>query len=82
MMALAPAIGRQRAHEIVYRAAMRAVESGLRLEDILQQDSEITTHLSSERLRAALNPLAYSGLSAEFVDRVLAAVGYGSDAGA
>jgi 3-carboxy-cis,cis-muconate cycloisomerase len=81
MMALAPAIGRQRAHEIVYQAAMRAVESGLRLEDILQQDSEITTHLSPERLRAALNPLAYSGLSAEFVDRVLAAVGYGSDAG-
>lgn len=75
MMALAPTVGRQRAHDIVYRAAMRAVDSGLRLEDVLRQDLEVATHLSSERLRAVLDPMAYSGLAAEFVDRVLAAVG-------
>jgi 3-carboxy-cis,cis-muconate cycloisomerase len=81
MMALAPAVGRQRAHEIVYRAAMRAVESGRALEGILQQDPEVAAHLSPERLRAALNPLAYTGLSAQFVDRVLAAIGHISKTG-
>ena len=75
MMALAPAVGRQRAHAIVYHAAMRAVESGLPLESILQQDPEVTAHLSARQLRAALDPLTYTGLAAEFVDRVLAAVG-------
>ena len=82
MMALAPVVGRLRAHEIVYRAAMRAVESGRGLEGILQQDAEVTAHLSPERLRAALNPLAYTGLSAQFVDRVLAATGHASKTGA
>ena len=78
MMALAPGVGRQRAHAIVYNAAMRAVESGLPLESILQQDLEVTAHLSASQLRAALDPLTYTGLAAEFVDRVLAAVGCAS----
>jgi 3-carboxy-cis,cis-muconate cycloisomerase len=81
MMALAPFVGRQRAHEIVYRAAMRAIESDRALESILKQDPEVTAHLSPERLRAALNPLAYTGLSAQFVDRVLAATGRVSKTG-
>jgi 3-carboxy-cis,cis-muconate cycloisomerase len=76
MMALAPAVGRQRAHDIVYRAAMRAHEAGLALESILQRDPEVAPHLSADRLRAALDPSSYTGLSAEFVDRVLAAVGH------
>ena len=76
MMALAPVVGRQQAHNIVYRAAMRAVESGRGLEGVLQQDPEVAIHLSPERLRAVLNPLAYTGLCAQFVNRVLAAVGH------
>ena len=62
-------------HNIVYRAAVRAVESGRGLEGILQQDPEVAIHLSRERLRAVVNPLAYTGLCAQFVNRVLAAVG-------
>jgi 3-carboxy-cis,cis-muconate cycloisomerase len=81
MMALAPAVGRQRAHEIVYRAAMKAVDSGRALEGILQQDPEVAMHLTPERLRGALDPLAYTGLSSQFVDRVLAAVGHSSETG-
>ncbi len=75
MMALAPAVGRQRAHDIVYRAAMAAVESGSSLEVILLGDPEVTAHLSREQIRGALDPSAYTGLSAEFVDRVLASIG-------
>jgi len=72
MMALAPALGRQRAHDAVYRAAMAAVESGCSLEDVLLQDPEVTPHLSRDRVRALLDPSRYLGLSREFVDRVLA----------
>lgn len=71
MMALASAVGRQRAHDIVYRAAMAAVESGSPLEDTLLGDPDVTPHLSPSRLRALLDPSAYIGLSGEFVDRVL-----------
>jgi 3-carboxy-cis,cis-muconate cycloisomerase len=75
MMALAPAIGRQRAHDVVYRAAMTAVDSGCPLEHILQRDPEVSAHLSREQIRATLDPAAYIGLCGEFVDRVLATLG-------
>ncbi|HLW61166.1 MAG TPA: adenylosuccinate lyase family protein [bacterium] len=76
LMALAPTVGRQRAHGIIYRAAMTAVESGRSLEMILGDDQEVRAHLSLERIRIALDPSTYSGLSGEFVDRVLATVGH------
>ena len=72
MMALAPALGRQRAHDVVYRAAMAAVESGCSLEDVLLRDPDVMPHLSRDRLQALLDPSNYLGLSREFVDRVLA----------
>jgi len=71
MMALAPAVGRQRAHDIVYRASMTAVESGRALEEILQDDPDVTAHLSQAALRNALDPAAYTGMAGECVDRVL-----------
>lgn len=75
MMTLAVAVGRQRAHDMVYRAAMTAVESGRPLEAVLQANPEVTAHLSEEKIHAALDASAYTGLSAEFVDRLLAALG-------
>ena len=81
MMALAPIVGRQQAHTIVYRAAMRAIESGSALEGILQQDPEVAKHLSPEQLHSMLNPSAYTGLSAQFVDRVLAVLRHAPETG-
>jgi 3-carboxy-cis,cis-muconate cycloisomerase len=75
MMALAPAIGRQRAHDVVYRAAMTSVESGRPFEAVLRDEPEVTMHLNAHQLSRALTPTAYTGASSEFVDRVLTAVG-------
>jgi 3-carboxy-cis,cis-muconate cycloisomerase len=74
MMALAPAIGRQRAHDVVYRAAMASLESGRPFEAVLRDEPEVTMHLNAHQLSRALTPTAYTGASSEFVDRVLTAV--------
>jgi 3-carboxy-cis,cis-muconate cycloisomerase len=72
MMALAPQVGREQAHHLVAAACHRAIAGGRHLRDSLAEDSEITRHLSTERLDELLDPRNYTGLAAEFVDRVLA----------
>jgi 3-carboxy-cis,cis-muconate cycloisomerase len=72
MMALAPHVGRAEAHHLVAAACDRALASGKHLREELRADSRITAHLLAERLDALLDPGSYTGLAAEFVDRVLA----------
>ena len=71
MMALAPFLGRQRAHEVVYNASMRAVDGGQPLRDELLADRDITAHLSETDIDSLLTPASYVGLAAVFVDRVV-----------
>jgi 3-carboxy-cis,cis-muconate cycloisomerase len=71
-MALAPHVGRAEAHHLVAAACDRALASGKHLREELRADSRITAHLLAERLDALLDPGSYTGLAAEFVDRVLA----------
>ena len=73
MMALAPVIGRQDAHEIVYQAAQAAAVDGRHMKDALLAVPEIADKLSAAEIDAILDPAAYTGLCGAFVDRVLAA---------
>lgn len=73
MMALAQHAGRQEAHEIVYGACRRALEGGTTLLSELQQLTEVTHHLSAERLVELTDPINYLGSAPAMVDRVLAA---------
>ena len=72
MMALAPQVGRDQAHHLVAAACHRALAHGRHLLEELQADAMITAHLPPERLVELLDPRNYTGLAAEFVDRVLA----------
>jgi 3-carboxy-cis,cis-muconate cycloisomerase len=72
MMALAPHIGREEAHHLVAAACGRAIAQNRHLLAELQSDAAITAHLPPERLAELLDPANYTGLAAEFVDRVLA----------
>jgi 3-carboxy-cis,cis-muconate cycloisomerase len=72
MMALAPHVGREEAHHLVAAACRRVVARGGHLLDELQADATITEHLPPQRLGELLDPRNYTGLAAEFVDRVLA----------
>ena len=71
MMALAPVLGRQEAHEIVYQAAQQAAVDRRPMKDALMAVSEITDNLSEADIDAVLDPAADTGLCAQFVDRVL-----------
>jgi 3-carboxy-cis,cis-muconate cycloisomerase len=72
MMALAPKLGRQHAHEIVYEACRKAIEGGGQLADILAKMPEIVDALGGvDAVRHHCDPVNYLGLSGEMVDRVL-----------
>jgi 3-carboxy-cis,cis-muconate cycloisomerase len=72
MMALAPKVGREEAHHLVAAACQRALAQDRHLLEELRADATITAHLRPERLIELLDPASYTGLAAEFVDRVLA----------
>jgi 3-carboxy-cis,cis-muconate cycloisomerase len=74
MMGLAPAIGRQTAHDIVYDACRAAIAKNTTLLEVLRSMSEITKHVSDDELAAMCEPANYVGLAGEMVDRVLAAL--------
>jgi 3-carboxy-cis,cis-muconate cycloisomerase len=71
MMGLAPHIGRQRAHDLVYDICCKVVETGRPLIDLLAQNEEISRHLDRPALEGLVAPANYLGLSGEMVDRVV-----------
>jgi 3-carboxy-cis,cis-muconate cycloisomerase len=72
MMGLAPHLGRQRAHDLVYDISRQASVSGRPLLDLLAENEEIAASLDRATLAKLLDPAEYLGLSGEMVDRVLA----------
>jgi len=71
MMQLAPVLGRQESHEIVYQAAQATAVDGRTMKQALMDVPEVTAKLSEAEIDAILDPEAYTGLCAEFVDKVL-----------
>jgi 3-carboxy-cis,cis-muconate cycloisomerase len=61
MMALAPELGRQRAHQLVYDACARATETGADLADELLKNPDIVASLGEQRIRQLSDPSAYLG---------------------
>jgi 3-carboxy-cis,cis-muconate cycloisomerase len=72
MMGLAPSIGRQHAHEVVYAACREALESGRNLADVLIGKADVAAHLSEAQIRSLTDPANYLGAAGAMVDRVLA----------
>ena len=74
MMAVAPKLGRQHAHDVVYDACRKAIEGNGHLADILAAMPEIVEELGSvDAIRRHCDPANYLGLSGQMVDRVLGA---------
>ena len=71
MMGLAPYIGREYAHDLVYDICRVAIQQNRALLDLLAENAEITKHVSREQLAAMCDPAAYLGQSGVMVDRVL-----------
>lgn len=71
MMGLAPFIGRQTAHDLVYEACKTAIENDRSLLDVLRGDSSLPKDLPEEKLANLCDPLNYLGASQIMVDRIL-----------
>ena len=72
MMGLAPFLGRERAHDLVYDICREAVKEQRPLLDLLAEHSEINKHLDRAALAKLCDPANYLGQSGVMVDRVLA----------
>jgi 3-carboxy-cis,cis-muconate cycloisomerase len=72
MMGLAPKLGRQRAHDLVYDVCRKVASTGRPLLDLLTEDPEIAHHATRSELARLTDPANYLGLAGEMVDRVLA----------
>ena len=72
MMALAAQVGKAEAHRITEAASHRAVSSGQHLREVLFADGEVTAHLNREQIQSLFDPLKYTGVASQFIDRVLA----------
>lgn len=71
MMHMAPVIGRQQAHDIVYEACRTVNEKGGSLADILSQNPAIAKQFDRAALDRLTDPANYLGLAPDMVDRVL-----------
>jgi 3-carboxy-cis,cis-muconate cycloisomerase len=73
MMGLAPQMGRQDAHDVVYDACRSASEKGISLADALAADKRVSARIDRATIDRLTAPKNYLGLAPQMVDRVLAA---------
>jgi len=71
MMGLAPHLGRERAHDLVYDLCREAIRQDRPLLDLLSENAAITQHVDRKKLSELCDPSNYLGLSGVMVDRVL-----------
>src|SRR6185312_6671799 len=71
MMGLGAAMGRNKAHDVVYDICREVVKSGRPLIDLLAEDKEISKHADRNKLEQLVDPANYLGVAGEMVDRVL-----------
>jgi 3-carboxy-cis,cis-muconate cycloisomerase len=72
MMALAPKIGRDRAHALTLAISREALQKNVPFRDVVATHPEVRRHLGARQIAAALDYKKSLGLAGHFVDRVLA----------
>ena len=68
MMGLAPKLGRQAAHDVVYDACRAAAESSRSLLELLCADDQVSAHFGKPELERLLDPRNYLGSAAAMVE--------------
>jgi 3-carboxy-cis,cis-muconate cycloisomerase len=71
MMGLGAAMGRNRAHDVVYDICREVAKTGKPLVELLAADKEISKHADRKTLEKLVDPANYLGVAGEMVDRVL-----------
>ena len=70
MMGLAPYLGRQTAHDVVYDACREAMAERLPLAEVLARDAQVTAHLDRAAIERLCDPANYLGAAPRMVDRL------------
>jgi 3-carboxy-cis,cis-muconate cycloisomerase len=73
MMGLAPHLGRQQAHDVVYQACREALGAGRSLFEVLKSNPNVVHALSEDRLRALCDPANYLGSAPRMADAIVRA---------
>ena len=71
MMALAPKMGRDEAHDALYEIVHKPEAEGKTLVDLLLGSDTIKKELSEDEIRTLCDPTHYLGLAGVMIDRVL-----------
>jgi 3-carboxy-cis,cis-muconate cycloisomerase len=71
MMGIAPKIGRNHAHDLVFGAAGKAWDKGMTLREALIDDERIREHLSLDEIDKLIDPVNYIGSADNMIERVL-----------
>jgi adenylosuccinate lyase len=69
MLELGQRIGRQRAHDAVYDAAQATVTQNRPFYELLSEDPQVRSHLTSEQITELLDPSQYTGLCRQFAEQ-------------
>ena len=72
MMGLAPYLGRQDAHDVVYAACRTVNEQGGTLAGVLSSMPEVSSRFDQRLIEQLTNPTSYLGMAPQMVDRVIA----------
>ncbi|MFE4353657.1 adenylosuccinate lyase [Peribacillus butanolivorans] len=70
MLTLGRYVGRQNAHDMIYKVSMQAFEENRSLLEVTLEDKEIMSHMSEQMVKDHLHPKNYIGLCSELIDRV------------
>src|SRR5207302_10771373 len=71
-MALAPALGRDVAHELVASASRRALSERRHLRDVLAEEPGVTAVLDRDAIGRLFDPQSYLGSTDALIERALA----------
>ena len=72
-MVLGKQVGKAAAHQIIEAASRKAVAEKKHLREVLAADAEVTPRLSKAELDSLFDPLSYTGVAGQFIDRAIAA---------
>jgi 3-carboxy-cis,cis-muconate cycloisomerase len=72
-MSLGKHLGKSEAHRLVEHASQRAITEKKHLRDVLAVDPEVTSRLTAADLETLFEPLNYTGMADQFIDRAIAA---------
>ena len=73
-IALAGKIGKQEAHKLVEEASKKASREKRHLRDVVSQDKRITAQLPAAEIAKLFEPGSYTGVAADFIDRLLGSI--------